>query len=282
MEPRGPQGSDPSIRPAPAGRLSGWDDHATACRYEAFCRSHRRYQDANAALVRHAELEPGQRVLDLGAGTGLTAESALPCLGPDGRIVCVEPAAAMRAVGEARLLDRRVSWSHACPRKPAVFDRILCGAAIWQMLPLERTFTRLAGLLAPRGALCFNIPSLYLGEPDQPGGGRDPLLLELPALLCPARNAAPDGVPPPDGTGVETRLVRAGLRPRRWTFRLRLSQVTYRDWLKIPVLTDWMLSGLDPDERARRIDEAFLQVDPDSWRWERWSGWTAWKLPGES
>jgi hypothetical protein len=123
--------------------------------------------------------------------------------------------------------------------------------------------------------VCFNVPSLYLGEPDEAGGGRDPLLLELPALLSRGHDVATAAVPLPDADDIEACLSRAGLRPRRWTFRMRLTQAAYRDWLKLPVLTDWMLGDVDADERARQIDEAFARVDPASWRWERWTGWTA-------
>jgi hypothetical protein len=56
---------------------------------------------------------------------------------------------------------------------------------------------------------------------------------------------------------------------------VRFTHAAYRDWLKLPVLTEWMLGDVDADERARQIDEAFSRVDPASWRWERWTGWTA-------
>src|SRR5262245_21667984 len=246
----------------------GWNNPTIARYYEDFCRRHDRYQEANAALVREADLKAGQRVLDLGAGTGRTAEAALPFLGPHGTIVCVEPSSPMRAVGRTRLRYSRVRWFSECSGEGVAFDRILCGASIWQMTPLDRTFEWLSGLLSPDGAICFNIPSLYLGEPDQPGGGRDPLLLELPALRSRGHAAAP-GVPLPNADDIAACLSRMGLRPRRWTFHVRLTQAAYRDWLKLPVLTDWMMGGVDADERARNIDEAFSHVDHASWRWER-------------
>jgi hypothetical protein len=151
---------------------------------------------------------------------------------------------------------------------------------------------------------------MYLCEPDEPGGGRDPLLLELPALLgagmaavSPAVSNSADesaglrggqamsessaaALRCPDGgesQAVLTRrewsalLRRAHLRSQSWSFRYRLTQRAYADWLKIPVLTERLLPGVDPAERARRIDSALAAADRDSWKWERWRGWTAWK-----
>jgi len=233
---------------------------------------------ANEEVVRRALLGSSRRILDLAAGTGRTAEAALPLISKSGRIVCLEPSAAMRAEGERRLDDSRITWTAEYPQGTGVFDRILCGAAIWQLLPLNDTFRKLAALLAPGGALCFNIPSLYLGEADEAGGGRDPLLLELPSLLSRSPiAAAPPPEPFPSAEQLEKLLEEAGLKPEHWSFRVRVTQEAYRDWLKIPVLTNNLLVGIDPDERARAIDLAFTRVDPHSWRWEHWAGWTAWK-----
>ena len=87
-----------------------WDQAATADAYEAFCGRHARYREANQSLAAHAALEPGQRVLDVGAGTGRTADALLPTLGPTGTLTCFEPALAMRLAGAERLRDPRVSW----------------------------------------------------------------------------------------------------------------------------------------------------------------------------
>jgi hypothetical protein len=47
--------------------------------------------------------------------------------------------------------------------------------------------------------------------------------------------------------------------------------------MKIPVLTDALLDGIEPDLRARLVDAAYARCDAASWRWEAWIGWTAWK-----
>ena len=258
---------------------SAWDRPETPRYYEAFCEAHDRYRRANAKLTDKAELSTKlRRVLDVGAGTGRTAEAALCQLGPTARVICVEPSAAMRRVGKARLCDPRVRWQAALPRRPGSFDRILCGAAIWQLKPLAETVRRLAALLRRGGALCFNIPGLYLQEGDAPGGGDDPHLLELPSRIfqAPAAPAVEDNAPLTAHL-VEAALRDAGLRATAWSHRIRWTQEAYAAWLKIPVLTECCCAGLPPDERARRIDAALAAVDRTSWRWETWKGWTAWK-----
>jgi len=264
--------------------MTGWDAPETPRYYEAFCQSHSRYTRANAALMAHARIQPGMRVLDLAAGTGRTAEAVLNRLGEYGRVICVEPSPAMRVEGMRRITDVRVQWSARLPQAEGEFDRILCGAALWQLDPIPEMLRMLAGLLRPRGALCFNIPSLYLREPDEPGGGSDPFLLSLPAMLCALSDGGSVGAALEKRSGcelhrhsIDTWLRAAGLRSRSWTFRLRLTQDAYGAWLKIPVLTGRMLPGLTPEQRARRIDVALESVDRFSWKWERWRGWTAWK-----
>jgi SAM-dependent methyltransferase len=252
----------------------GWNHPDTARYYESFCRRHPRYRAANAALAAHAEIPRDARVLDVAAGTGRTAEAALRYLGPQGRVICLEPAEAMRAAGSARLRDPRLSWVSDWPQ--AHFDRVLCGAGIWQMTPLEETFRRVAGLLSTGGLFAFNIPSLYLGRPDAPGGGRDPYLLELPSLLAAGRVPAAEAWPPSSALDVEAAVAAAGFHAERWHLRQRFTQQAFRDWLKVPVLTDALLPELDAAARARRIERAYRSADPFSWRWEAWYGWTAW------
>jgi SAM-dependent methyltransferase len=264
----------------------GWDDVQTARVYERFCRRHRRYRVANDALIAYAALVPGLRVLDVAAGTGRTAEAVLPHIGDRGTVLCVEPARAMRDVGARRLTDQRVAWTSQLPdENAALFDRVVCGAGMWQLLPLDSTFARLLPLLAPGGAMIFNIPAQYLLEPDPPGGGRDPLLLELPALVqrsvAPTSNAAAlvgAAVLPRSSDEVDRLLVAAGLRTERWSFDLRLTQAAYRDWLKIPPVSEGMFAGLPLAEREQRLDDAYRRADRRSWRWERWIGWTAWRM----
>jgi SAM-dependent methyltransferase len=265
----------------------GWDHPSTAERYERFCRRHARYRVANDVLVREAAVECRHRVLDFGAGTGRTASAVLPLLGRDGTVVCVEPAAAMRTVGRRRLRDPRVTWLADLPAvstSSCKFDRVLAGAVIWQLDSLDDWIPRLTSLLRRGGALVFDVPALYLGEPDEPGGGDDPLLLDLMTRLMAenARRCEPSTTSHAStwhcrSEDVEAALYRAGLRYRAWEFRQRLTQTAYARWLSIPVTSGPMFEDVDADERDRQIERALAAVDVRSFKWERWRGWTAWK-----
>jgi SAM-dependent methyltransferase len=253
---------------------TGWDHPDTARYYEAFCEAHERYREANLALTGAACLEHGQRVLDLAAGTGRTAEAALDwgCV-----VTCMEPAGAMRDAGRRRLPKAR--WLAEWPERGERFDRVLCGAAIWQMMPLGETFAHVAELVKPGGGFAFNVPSLYLGEADDPGGGSDPRLSELVPRLADGRIPAAAAMEaPPPAHEIERLLRESGFTSARWCARSRLTQAALRDWMKIPVLTDALLDGVAADDRAALVDAAYTQCDPASWRWEAWTGWTAWRL----
>jgi len=272
----------------------GWDHPDTARAFERFQRHSDRYRFANRALASRAALRPGLRVLDLGAGDGGTQAEALPYLGEHDSILCVEPARAMRDLGRATVRDERVAWAASIPDTELLFDRVLCGAAIWQMPDLPRILAEIHGLLRPEGVLAFDVPGVYLGEPDPPGGGRDPHLLELPrAIAAEVRSRrehdawngtsgtwwATPGEPPPDRSTITETLEQAGFQARSWGFSFRFRQPEYREWLKIPPTTDGLLRGVPPRERERIVDRAYRLVDEHSWRWERWVGWTARKRP---
>ena len=270
---------------------AGWDDPLTARLYRNFENKHGRYRRANQALVRNAAPKPGLRVLDLAAGTGGTTAALLPSLGDAARVDCIEPAGAMADAGRERLgLDARVRWLRSLNDIEAGtwYDRIVCGAALWQWPDLRRLIKRLAQLLAPGGALVFDIPAAYLGQPDAPGGGSDP---HLTALLAAAVHRHPSTTRAAPRATVQVQmqgaartaddiqgwLQQAGLWPQAWQHCQRLTQAAWRDWLCIPVLTAQLWPGVSGEERARRINEAAQGLDRNSWRPERWLGWTAWK-----
>lgn len=247
----------------------GWDHPLTAARYEEFCERHERYSLANAALVEAARIEPGHRVLDFAAGTGRTTEQILPRVGARGSVVAVEPAHFMRELGRARVVDR-VSWSAEIPRNLRV-DRVVCGAALWQVEELPSLLERFGSLLGDDGLLGFTEPALYLGYPDRPGGGDDPELTQMLHVLASGRSRSVEATRPAvDRDTLEGWLRESGFSPEFRHFEIRFTQAMLRDWLRIPVITDALLGDLDLDARDHRIEAAYEAVDPESFRWEGW------------
>lgn len=249
----------------------GWDHPITARRYQAFCAGPTRYSFANQALSRVAELDGARSILDFAAGLGHTAEAMLASAPAEARVLCVEPAAAMRSAGQARLDDPRVSWAAELPDEGA-FDRIVCGAALWQVGDWDRALGRLRALAREHALLCFTIPSLYLGIPDREGGGDDPLLTGLWAELARGRTPESETHAPPPSRAELVELLRAhGFSARLEQLEYRLTQAELRDWSRIPVLTDALFPELEAEARDSLIDAAFARTDPTSYRLEGWT-----------
>jgi ubiquinone/menaquinone biosynthesis C-methylase UbiE len=57
------------------------------------------------AVMTRAGLTPGERVLDLGTGTGAVAERAAEIVGPGGHVVGVDISPQMLALARARMAD---------------------------------------------------------------------------------------------------------------------------------------------------------------------------------
>jgi len=257
--------------------VNSWDDPWTPIYYEAFCRDHARYRLANEALIGHACLAPGMRVLDLAAGTGRTAEAAMQTM-MSGEIVCVDPSAPMRTEGQRRLGALPIEWRSDLPVDTS-FDRILCGAGFWQLDP-EKEWSRLPGLLKPSGAICFNVPALYLLEPNGPDADSWPF--DLVAHLIEGRGASPanesrTASAPLTAARIERWLANAALAVEAWEFFVPLTPRDYADWLKIPAVNRDMMPELTPPQRADRIETALATLTSGSPTLERWRGWTAWK-----
>lgn len=71
----------------------------------------RRFAPVVDAVIARAALTSGQRVLDLGTGTGAVAERAAPIIGPDGHAVGVNVSPEMLALAQQRLAG---AWPHQC------------------------------------------------------------------------------------------------------------------------------------------------------------------------
>jgi SAM-dependent methyltransferase len=256
--------------------LDLWNHPVTAERYRLFTGRHERYRTAARALVEAAGIAPGDSVLDVAAGIGCTAIACIEKLGPEDRVTAVERAGSMRAAGTSRTGGLPVDWLEALPAG-RMFDRVICGAAIWALGPVEEVIACLATHVAQGGVLAVSLPAAYLGEADDPGGGIDPWLTGLPDALArldlgSAAPAAPGGTSEQLNDALMRRsFASCGLTVTRKSFRQMLTQATYCDWMSLPPVNDRLLGQLPPADRPAVVARVAASLDAASWRWEAWA-----------
>jgi ubiquinone/menaquinone biosynthesis C-methylase UbiE len=111
--------------------------------------------------VRLARIRPGDRVLDIGCGTGSLTIAAARAAGPTGRVVGVEPGVEMleRARAKARRARLPIEFvataGEALPFPAASFDVVLLSLVLHQLPsePLHGTMSQIRRVLAPGGRL---------------------------------------------------------------------------------------------------------------------------------
>lgn len=119
------------------------------------------------ALFRHwgpvlcdaAQLTPGQRVLDVGCGTGVLALAAAERVGPAGRVVGLDPNPEMLAV--ARRKPAPVDWrdgrAEALPLPDAGFDAVLSQFAMMFFTDAVAALREMQRVLRPGGHLAVAV-----------------------------------------------------------------------------------------------------------------------------
>jgi len=122
--------------------------------------NHFQEPEARAAIAALG-LPTGSRGLDVGCGVGLFTLWLAEGLGPEGRVVGVEPSGerveAARALAGAALPPPRLSFQEgdgtALPWPAATFDWVWCGDALHHILDTEGALREFARVLRPGGRI---------------------------------------------------------------------------------------------------------------------------------
>ena len=148
--------------PEPSTTTTGLLIH-TPIRYDlrAWWHARGRADEFRAEEVRLAGVRPGDRVLDVGCGTGSLTMAAARAAGPTGRVVGIDPSLEMVrwARTKARLLRRHVEFvataGEALPFPADAFDVVTMSLVLHQLPSdaLHGTMGQVRRVLAPGGRL---------------------------------------------------------------------------------------------------------------------------------
>ena len=117
----------------------------------------------SADLLRAADLQPGQRVLDVACGTGVIARLAAERVGPAGSVVGVDVAPDMIDVAKsAPAADVHIEWhvsdAAALPLPDDAYDVVLCQMGLMFMEDRPAALAEMRRVLAPGGRVVVNTP----------------------------------------------------------------------------------------------------------------------------
>lgn len=119
-----------------------------------------------ARLVQLAALQPGEAVLDVGAGTGLVALQAAQEIGPTGRVLAVDLSTSMLEQAKAKAgaqglvsVETLAADIDTCTFLPGSIHAILCSSALPFLPDIPASLARWRGWLErSSGRLVFNVP----------------------------------------------------------------------------------------------------------------------------
>lgn len=247
-----------------------WNDPENARRYAQFARTYPMYRRTSADLVDRLALAGGARVLDLACGTGITTETVLRKLGPDGRVVAHDGSPAMQEQARRHVDDVRVDWVLGAAEDigdlvSGPFDAVVCNSAIWQT-DLTRTVPAIACLLRPGGRFACNVGD-YDGAAKQKPGLHDLLM----AYAVIDHDFVPRwghriGLPVAD---IEATLQDNGLQTTRESVAYPADPEQEYAWLQVPIFTG-RFRGLTYEQRMSALDKAWARFDRSHAEPNRW------------
>ena len=114
-------------------------------------------------IVSAARLRSGERVLDVGCGTGIVARLAVEEVGPEGSVVGLDVNSAMLAVARSAMpAEAAVEWHEApaesMPLDDDAFDVVLCQMSLQFFADRVQALREIRRVLAPGGRALVSLP----------------------------------------------------------------------------------------------------------------------------
>ncbi|WP_068637183.1 class I SAM-dependent methyltransferase [Thauera butanivorans] len=107
-------------------------------------------------VLRRNGVRPGMAVLDVAAGTGLVTVEAHQLLGPQGRVVALDPSPGMLAELKKKLdVETLTAYAESIPLPDASVDFVSMGYALRHVGDMDAAFGEYFRVLKPGGRVCI-------------------------------------------------------------------------------------------------------------------------------
>lgn len=138
----------------------------SGARYVEYSSKFSQYIETSQIIVELAGIAPGQTVVDLACGSGLTAVEIAKKLAGSGRIYCVDFAESMlneaRKIVPPKLAEFIVaSAEELAGNIPELVDRVIANAAFWQFRDQANVLKSIRNILKPDGKFAFSLPQQF-------------------------------------------------------------------------------------------------------------------------
>ena len=193
---------------------------------------------------------PGDRVLDVGCGTGVLARAARERVGPTGQVTGVDPNEGMRAVARQRCPGVRLEDGYAedLPFPDDAFDRVLSQFALMFFTDQRAAVREMSRVLRPGGRL---VVLTWVSIEASPGYSAMAALLRRLFGEEPARALlAPFTIGTPELLESVLAPTFPGVRVERVAGEARFSSL--EDWIRTDV-KGWTLRDMIDDEQYARL-----------------------------
>jgi SAM-dependent methyltransferase len=157
---QGTSGADSTATPAGRGQPA-WDEERAALWLANADTRERQLQPVSDALFDRASLQPGERVLDVGVGSGPTTSQAWEAVRPDGSVTGIDIAPPMITAARQRVTASEIEWivgdaaSYDFP--PKTYDAVISRFGVMFFTDPVAGFRNLCEATRPGGRLIVSV-----------------------------------------------------------------------------------------------------------------------------